>query len=121
MTASPYVKYSRQVIIVTRKHLTEAMKSYQDAANEIKAWAAIVEAVRWHNFAEVRNMFKDADLVDAYVIFDVRHKRYRLITVIHYAKTMREMQTEGHVYIRSFLTHKEYDNRSNWDRKFGTK
>ena len=28
----------------------------------------IVEAVRWHNFAEVRGMFKDADPVDGYVI-----------------------------------------------------
>jgi hypothetical protein len=26
----------------------------------------------------------------------------------------------GHVYIRSFLTHKEYDNQSNWDPFKGT-
>ena len=38
--------------------------------------------------------------------------RYRLITVVHYAKTTGERQTEGHVYIRSFLTHAEYNNRS---------
>lgn len=42
-----------------------------------------------------------------------------LVTVIHYAKT--ERRTHGHVYIRSFLTHKEYDNPANWDRRFGTK
>jgi mRNA interferase HigB len=34
------------------------MERYPDAANEIKAWVGIVEAVRWHNFAEVRGMFK---------------------------------------------------------------
>jgi mRNA interferase HigB len=66
-------------------------------------------------------MFKDADPVDGYVIFNIRQNRYRLITVVHYSKTMDEKQTEGPVYIRSFLTHKEYDNRSNWDRRFGTK
>jgi mRNA interferase HigB len=115
------VKYSDWVNIVTLKHLSEAMKNYPDAANEIKAWIRIVEAVRWHNFAEVRGVFKDADNVDDYVIFDIRHNRYRLITVVHYSKTTNEKQTEGHVYIRSFLTHKEYDNRSNWDRRFGTK
>ncbi len=49
--------------------------------------------------------------MDGYVIFDIRRNRYRLITVIHYAKTTNERQTKGHVYIRSFLTHKEYDNR----------
>jgi mRNA interferase HigB len=95
------------------------MERYPDAANEIQAWTALVGAVRWHNFEDVRRMFKDADAVDGYVIFNIRHNRYRLITVIHYAKTMTERKTEGHVYIRSFLTHKEYDNRSNWDRRYG--
>jgi mRNA interferase HigB len=109
------------VIIVTRKHLKEATTSYPDAANEIQAWVTIVEVVRWHNIEEVRSVFKDADPVDGYVVFDIRHNRYRLITVIHYAKTTDEMETKGHVYIRSFLTHKEYNNRSNWDRRFGAK
>ena len=97
------------------------MERCPDAANEIKAWVSIVEAVRWHNFAEVRRMFKDADLVDGYVIFNIRQNRYRLITVVHYSKKTDGKQTDGHVYIRSFLTHKEYDNRRNWDRRFGTK
>ena len=107
--------------IVTVKHLKEAMEKYPGAANEIRAWKAIVEVVRWHNIEEVRSIFKDADPVDGYVVFNVRHNRYRLITVIHYAKTTSEVQTEGHVYIRSFLTHKEYNNRSNWDKRYGKK
>ena len=107
--------------IVTRRHLKEAIDSYPDAANEIKAWAAIVEAVRWRNFPEVRGVFGDADYVDGFVVFNFRQNRYRLITVIHYAKARGEQQTGGHVYIRSFLTHKEYDNPANWDRKFRTK
>src|ERR1700732_1742261 len=45
------------------------MERYPDAASEIKAWVGIVEAVRWHNFAEVRGTFKDADPVDGYVQF----------------------------------------------------
>lgn len=97
------------------------MESYPDAANEIMAWSAVTAAVRWHNFKEVHSTFPDADKVNDYVVFDFRHNRYRLITIIHYAKTTEEKQTEGHVYIRSFLTHKEYDNPSNWDRRYGTK
>ena len=126
MTTSHIVKYADRVHIVTRRHLSEAIARYPDAANEIKAWMVIVEAVRWHNIDEVRATFKDADAVDGYVVFDIRHNRYRLITVIHYSvihhsKTTSEKQTQGHVYVRSFLTHKEYNNRSNWDRRFGTK
>jgi mRNA interferase HigB len=115
------VKYDRAVHIVTRKHLSEAMQMYPDAANEIKAWVAIVEGVRWHNFTDVRLMFRDADYVNGYVVFNIRRNRYRLITVIHYAKTTDAKRTEGHVYIRSLLTHKDYNDPRNWDRKFGTK
>jgi mRNA interferase HigB len=115
------VKYPKQVHVVTRKHLSEAVKSYPDATNEIKAWLGIVEAVRWHNFEEVRGIFKTTDFVDGCVVFNIRHNKYRLITVIHYAKTTSERQTEGHVYIRSFLTHKQYGNRTNWDRRYGKK
>ncbi len=121
LTTSRDVKYGRQVHIVTRRHLSEAMERYPDAASEIKAWVGIVQAVRWHSFVEIRSWFKDADYVDGYLIFNVRQNRYRLITVIHYAKSTAYAQTDGHVYIRSFLTHKEYNSRSNWDKRFGTK
>lgn len=121
LTTSRFVKYYQSVHIVTRRHLSEAERRYPDAANEVKAWASIVEGTRWHNFAEAREMFKDADCVDGYVIFNIRRNRYRLVTVIHYARTTAEKQTDGHVYIRSFLTHKAYDNRSNWDRRFGSR
>jgi mRNA interferase HigB len=97
------------------------MHHYPDAANEVKAWMRIVEAVRWKSLLDVRQVFTDADFVDGYVIFNIRRNRYRLVTVIHYAKATREAQTAGHVYIRSFLTHQEYDDRRNWDRRFGTK
>ena len=107
--------------IVTRRHLAEAIKAYQEAAKEIAAWVTIVKASRWHSFLEVRRVFQNADAVDGYVIFNVRHNRYRLVTVIHYAKTTDELKTDGHVYIRSFLTHQEYLNRDNWDRRFGAK
>jgi mRNA interferase HigB len=97
----------------------QAIEAYPGAANEIRAWTAIVETVCWHNLDELRRTFRDTDSVEGYVIFNIRHNRYRLITVIHYAKTTSELQKQGHVYVRSFLTHKEYDNRSNWDRRYG--
>jgi mRNA interferase HigB len=120
LTTSHIVKY-HFVVLITRKHLHEAMRQYPDAANEIKASVAVVKEVRWHNFQEVRSAFKDADNVKGYVIFNIRQNRYRLVTIIHYARTTNQKRTQGHVYIRSFLTHKEYDNPANWDRKFGTK
>jgi mRNA interferase HigB len=102
--------------VVTRKHLSEAEREYPDAARELRAWFAIVKEVRWQNFLEVRRVFKDADDVDGYVIFNIRQNRYRLVTVIHYARDREGRPTAGHIYIRSFLTHREYDSRANWDQ-----
>jgi mRNA interferase HigB len=105
--------------VVTLKHLSEASARYPDAAKEIGAWHEIAKAVRWTSFADVRKIFRDADAVDGYVIFNIRRNRYRLISVIHYARERNGKQTMGHIYIRSFLTHKEYDNRANWDKEYG--
>jgi mRNA interferase HigB len=108
--------------VVTLKHLNEASNAYREAADEIAAWYSIVKAARWATFVEVRQAFRDADAVDGYVIFNVRHNRYRLVTVIHYAKELEDGSwTKGHVYVRSFLTHQEYNNPANWDKEFGTK
>lgn len=105
--------------VVTLKHLSEAAGKYPDAAKEIGAWYEIVKVVRWTSFADVRKMFRDADAVDGYVVFNIRRNRYRLIAVIHYARERNGRQTMGHVYVRSFLTHKEYDDRANWDKEYG--
>jgi len=107
------------MVIVTRKHLAKAAKAAPDARGEIAAWAAIVAQVRWRNFTEVRVTFKDADYVDGYVIFNLRRNRYRLVTIIHFAKDLADRKTQGHVYVRSFLTHKQYDDRKNWDKEYG--
>jgi mRNA interferase HigB len=118
---SQYVKYYQCVQIGTRKHLEEAMEAHKDAADELKKWRRTVKAARWRRFEEVRSIFTDADDGNDYVIFNIRGNRYRLVTVIHYVKVVGGKQPQGHVYIRSFLTHKEYDNPDNWDRKYGKK
>jgi mRNA interferase HigB len=102
--------------VVTEKHLNRAAEQYPDAAKEIMAWRKIAKAARWRNFVEVRQVFKDADDVDGYVIFNIRQNRYRLVTIIHYSRDKGSRITEGHIYIRSFLTHKQYDNQGNWDK-----
>ena len=102
--------------VVTEKHLNGAAEQYPEAAKEIMAWRKIAKAAKWRNFMEARQVFKDADDVGGYVIFNIRQNRYRLVTIIHYSREKDGRITEGHIYIRSFLTHKQYDNRANWDR-----
>jgi len=102
--------------IVTKAHLRHAMEQYPDAAREIAAWHRIAKAAPWRNFVEVRQVFSDADNVKGHVIFNIRENRYRLATIIHYSRLKDERITEGHVYIRSFLPHKQYENPAKWDK-----
>ena len=95
--------------IVTIKRLQQAAHDYREAAEEIGAWTKIVKLARWRNFKELRSSFPDADNVDGFVVFNIRHNRYRLIVAVHYAKTIERRLTLGHVYIGTFMTHKEYD------------
>lgn len=106
------------MVVVTLRHLHEAAARYPEARAEIAAWYAIVRQVRWRSFVDLAQTMPDADAVDGYVVFNFRHNRYRLITVVHYSKEKQGRLTMGHVYIRSFLTHKQYDNRANWDKEY---
>ena len=102
--------------VVTRKHLAQAEEDYPEAAREIRGWYKIASAARWQNFLEVRQVFNDADDVGGYVIFNIRQNRCRLVTILHYSRRKEDRVTEGHIYIRAVLTHREYDNRANWDK-----
>jgi mRNA interferase HigB len=97
------------VHIVTIKRLQQASEDYRGAAQEIGSWTRIVKSARWRNFQELRLTFPDADNVDGFVVFNIRHNRFRLIVAVHYAKLIEEKLTSGHVYIGSFMTDKEYD------------
>jgi len=102
--------------VVTRKHLVQAIGSYPDAARELQAWYKIATTARWRTSMDLRKTFQDADLVDEYVVFNIRRNRYRLITIIHYSRAKDDPITQAHIYIRAFLTHREYNNRANWNK-----
>jgi mRNA interferase HigB len=102
--------------IVTANHLKLAAEQYPEAGKQIAAWCRIAKSARWRNFLEVTQVFKDADNVKGYVVFNILQNRYRLVTIIHYSRVKDGRITEGHIYMRSFLTHKQYDNRANWDK-----
>lgn len=94
--------------IVTIKRLQQASESHREGGQEIGAWIRIAKAARWRNFQELRASFPDADDVDGFVVFNIRHNRFRLIVAVHYARMIEGRLSLGHVYIGSFMTHKEY-------------
>src|SRR5262249_13190117 len=76
----------------------------EKAAATFLRFCQTIENTDWRNFGDVRESFPSADQVGALVVFNVGGNKYRVIADVHYRP-----QKPAWVYVRSVLTHKEYD------------
>jgi mRNA interferase HigB len=102
--------------VVTEKHLWEAVDRFPDAAKQIVAWRSVAKDAQWRSPADVKGNFADVDSVGDYVIFRLHQNQYRLVTTIHYSRQQNGRIAEGHIWIRSVLTNKQYENTTNWNK-----
>lgn len=86
-------------LISIRNLRTDASK-YPDAITSIDSWYATVKKSEWHNLEDVRQVYRDAEAVGNFTVFNIKRNKYRLIVGIDY-----ENQT---IYYKYFLTHSEY-------------
>ena len=95
------------VRMVSRKAIREATSRHSEWGASLNAWYEIAKDVEWKNFAEVRNSWRDSDVVGGFVVFDIGHNKCRLIATIKYKWRM--------VYVRRILSHAEYD-QEDWQK-----
>lgn len=93
--------------IITQKRVFEAAEKYKDCANALNQWYRVMKKVEPQDFAELRNLFNSVDKVDDLYVFNIGGNKLRLIAAIHFNRKR--------VFIRSILTHKEYD-KMKWRR-----
>ncbi|MCP4357597.1 MAG: type II toxin-antitoxin system HigB family toxin [Chloroflexi bacterium] len=87
--------------IISKKVLREFWEVHPNAERPLRSWFTQVKKAQWHNFAELRQDFPSADLVGRLTVFNIGGNNYRLITRVEYR--------QKRVYVRSLLTHAEYD------------
>ena len=63
-------------------------------------WKTVFEA-NWTNHAELKATYPSADIYKDCYVFNIAGNNYRLIAKVNFKWRM--------VYIRSIMTHKEYD------------
>jgi len=92
--------------------IDEFIAEHRAAAKPFGRWIAVVEHSQWANFAQVRETFRNADLVRQnnvnYVIFNVGGNKYRLVTEIDYRGTL--------VVVDVVMTHAQYS-KDRWKDK----
>lgn len=71
----------------------------------LETWYRVVKGARWTSFADIRSDYPSADQIGRLTVFNIGGNKFRLIAVV--------MIEAGKVYVRSILTHAEYD-RGTW-------
>lgn len=73
-----------------------------DAEQPLRAWVYIVKAAEWIRPADVKEMFRSADILpNNRVVFNIGGNKYRLVAAVHYRGQR--------IYVRFVGTHAEYD------------
>ena len=91
--------------VISRKALRLFWERNPGSKGPLSRWFKIVDRSTFDSFDALRATFPSADQVGGLVVFNIGGNKYRLIASIHFNR--------GKVYIRSVLTHEEYD-RGAW-------
>ena len=87
--------------LISDRNLRNDSKQYSNVNKQIDDWSATVKQAKWQKLEDVRKIYRDAEAVGNFTVFNIKGNDYRLIVGINYEK-----QT---VYYKYFLTHAEYD------------
>jgi mRNA interferase HigB len=89
------------VRVISRKRLKEAQATHADLFEPLNAWWNVATHAEWRTLADVRRVYRDADAVERYTVFNIKGNKYRLIVRIEYAKHL--------IFVIAVLTHSQYD------------
>jgi mRNA interferase HigB len=87
--------------IISRSRLRGYWERHPDALEPLPAWYRAARLAEWDTLADTRRDFSNADLVGTCTVFNIKGNHYRLITKVYYRAKR--------IYIRTVLTHAEYD------------
>ena len=87
--------------LISIRKLRNDAAAYPNISQVIDAWYAVVKKADWKNLEDVRAIYRDAEAVGNFTVFNIKGNRYRLIVGIDY--------TSGTVYYKYLLTHADYD------------
>ncbi len=89
--------------IIAKRTIEQFKAKYPDAGRQLENWYDLMRHSTFKNFIDLRHTIGSVDQVGknkAYVCFNIKGNRYRLIVRITYPKT---------IFVMEFLTHNEYD------------
>ena len=94
-----------QMHVISYRRLREFSEKHADCHDALDNWYKIANQAIWSNLVEVQSVFRKAEAVGNFTVFNIKGNKYRLIVSIDYEKHL--------IYIKYILNHAEY-NYDNW-------
>ncbi|MBK1985968.1 type II toxin-antitoxin system HigB family toxin [Sphaerospermopsis aphanizomenoides BCCUSP55] len=91
--------------LISIRTLRNDAAKYPDIKKQIDSWYEIVKKAEWQNLEDVRKIYRDAEAVGNFTVFNIKGNDYRLIVGINYATQK--------VFYKYLLTHAEYS-KNKW-------
>jgi mRNA interferase HigB len=91
--------------VISPRQLRADASRFPDVSLQITIWIDTVGDAQWQNLEDVRQVYRAAEAVGNFTVFNIKGNAYRLIVGINYRKQK--------VYYKYFLTHAEY-NKNRW-------
>ncbi len=91
--------------LISIRKLRNDAAIYPDISQAIEAWYGVVKNAQWKKLEDVRTIYRDAEAVGNFTVFNIKGNKYRLIVGIDYIG--------GTVYYKYLLTHANYD-KNRW-------
>jgi mRNA interferase HigB len=91
--------------LISIRNLRIDAAQFPDVKKQIDDWYATVKKADWQNLEDVRRIYRDAEAVRNFTVFNLKGNNYRLIAGIDYENQV--------IYYKYFLTHAQYD-KGNW-------
>lgn len=69
--------------VITRKRWNEFAERHPKTKSALTRWYAIARKERFMNFAQLREVFPQADQVGKFTVFNIGGNKVRLIAAVH--------------------------------------
>ena len=91
----------RRMRILSKPALKEFWSKHPRAKSPLEDWWKTVFKADWASHAELKSTYLSADIYKDCYVFNIAGNNFRLIAKVNFMWRM--------VYVRSIMTHKEYD------------
>ena len=72
--------------LITISNLRQDATPYPDVQKQLKEWYDIVRTTEWQSLIDVQSIYRDAEAIGNFTIFNIKGNKYRLIVNIDYER-----------------------------------